>query len=66
MFWQKNGILTAKYNGETVRIEAWGKDSLRIRTTVYPQFTDQDWALTEKTDGSKAKITISKDGKRFY
>lgn len=63
MFWQKNGILTAKYNGETVRIEAWGKDALRIRTTVYPQFTDQDWALTEKTDGSKAKITISKDGK---
>ena len=62
MFRQENGILTGRYNGEIVRIEAWNQDALRIRTTVYPGFTSEDWALTEKTDGTKAKICISADG----
>ena len=30
-FQTKNGVLIAQANGETLRIEPWGKDSLRVR-----------------------------------
>ena len=46
-FCGENGILTARLGGETLRIEPWGKDSLRVRATRFSKFTDQDWALTE-------------------
>ena len=48
-----NGVLIARNGGECLRIEPWGKDSLRVRATRLPEFTNQDWALTEtpeKTD----------------
>ena len=46
-FLQENNALIAKRQGETLRIEAWGTDSLRVRATMYPAFTGNDWALTE-------------------
>lgn len=46
-FTNDNGALIAKRQGETLRIEAWGKNALRIRTTMYPEFTGRNWALTE-------------------
>lgn len=33
MFWEKEGKLIYSYDGETVCIEAWGKDALRVRAT---------------------------------
>ena len=47
MFIKDNNALIVRHAGELLRIEAWGKDSLRIRSTVYPSLTDHDWALTE-------------------
>ena len=64
MFRNDHGILSGMYKGETVRIEAWGKDALRIRTTRYPSFTDNDWALCEAPSCTKAEIIISADGER--
>ena len=32
-FCGENGILTARLGGEILRIEPWGKDSLRVRAT---------------------------------
>ena len=55
-FCGENGILTARLGGETLRIEPWGKDSLRVRATRFSKFTDQDWALIEtpeKMSGSR-------------
>ena len=46
-FQTKNGVLIAQVNGETLRIEPWGKDSLRVRATMLPEFSGKDWALTE-------------------
>ena len=44
--------------GETLIIEAWGRDGLRVRSTVDSEVPDTCWALTEsvesKTDRSKA------------
>ncbi len=64
MFRNDNGILIGMYKGETVRIEAWGKDALRVRTTRFPSFTDNDWALTEEPSCIEAKIEISADGEK--
>ncbi len=50
-FQTKNGVLIAQANGETLRIEPWGKDSLRVRATMLPGFSGKDWALTEVWEG---------------
>ena len=42
-----DGLFVGRRNGETLRIEAWGPDALRVRTTRYPAFEAQDWALAE-------------------
>lgn len=57
-FENKDGVLVAYHNGETLRIEAWGKDSLRVRATKLPEFTDQDWALTENVKSEEAVVEI--------
>ena len=61
-FFDKNGALEFKTRGETVRIEPWGKNALRVRATMFPGFTGRDWALTEKHEG-KAEIKIGKPEK---
>ena len=46
-FQTKNGVLIAQANGETLRIETWGKESLRVRATKLTGFFGKDWALNE-------------------
>ncbi len=57
-FGNENGVLTARHRGEMLRIEAWGKDSLRVRATQLPAFTDRDWALTEEAGTWQAEVVI--------
>ena len=38
------------YDGERMQIEAWGKNSFRVRVTKLNQFTDEDWALIMQPD----------------
>ena len=54
-FQTKNGVLIAQVNGETLRIEPWGKDSLRVRATMLPEFSGKDWALIEVPEKTEAK-----------
>lgn len=54
-----HGALVARHNGETLRIEAWGKDSLRVRATRLSQIQDENWALTEAVPESGAEVTIA-------
>ncbi len=56
IFETKGGVLLAKHRGETLRIEAWGKDSLRIRATMFSTFTDRAWALTETPAEAEADV----------
>jgi len=58
-FVDDNGALVFYLNGEMTRIESWGKDSLRIRSTMLGKFTDNQWALTEEVDRTPAIIDIS-------
>ena len=43
----KENALIAKKGGETLIIEPWGKDSLRVRSTMAGDVTGNNWALTE-------------------
>ena len=45
-FINDNGRLIAKHGYETVLIEAWGTNALRVRATKNASFTDNDKALT--------------------
>lgn len=60
IFTQNENTLIAKSGHETIQIEAWGNNALRIRATKYPRFTDHSWALMslENTD-SKAEVVIT-------
>ena len=50
--------LEVKHQGETLRIEAWGSDALRVRASMYPAFTDHNWALTEKISHDRPAVQI--------
>ncbi len=53
----EEGKLIATSKGETLLIEAWGTDALRVRATVNPAFTGKDHALTEPQH-AVAEITV--------
>ena len=47
----ENGILTYQNGREKIRIEPWGKDSLRIRVSYNSAVdTEKDWALLPKPE----------------
>ncbi len=53
----KENALIARKGGETLIIEPWGKDSLRVRSTMFNDLTGNNWALTENVK-SDAKPEI--------
>lgn len=58
-FENDNGALVFYHQGEHVRIEAWGKDSFRVRAGMLPHFSGNVWALTEKPEQCGTKIAIN-------
>ena len=59
MVFEKDGnALIAKRGGETLRIEGWGRDSLRVRAVLYDGWTGRDWALTEAPEKAECAIMI--------
>lgn len=61
MFICEERALTLRHQGETLRIETWGRNALRIRATMYPRFSGENWALSEKTENCRAEIRIAED-----
>ena len=62
MFYEAKNTLVFKKGNETLMIEPWGKDSLRIRSTLERNFEDNDWGLTQKINKGTAVICVNKDG----
>lgn len=62
MFLEAKNALVFKKGNETLMIEPWGVDSLRIRSTMDVNFIDRDWALTEKIPHGTSKITKTDNG----
>jgi len=46
--------LVHKLGDETLVIEPWGQDGLRVRATTLPEILDTQWALTEPVDRAPA------------
>lgn len=82
MIYQKDSALYYRFDAETMKIEPWGANSLRVRSIKQSNFPEADWALTEPAGGTadivigeeEAKITngdltatVTKNGwLRFY
>ena len=62
MFLEAKNALIFKKGNETLMIEPWGENSLRVRSTLDPNFIDRDWALTEKINHGNAKISVTEQG----
>ena len=59
MQFQADGnALIARRGGETLKIEGWGRDSLRVRAVMYDGWTGNDWALTETPEETRCEIRI--------
>lgn len=56
----EKGVLTVRRGYETVRIEAWGADALRVRATQAADFSGKDWALEKVT--ATATVTATAGG----
>ena len=57
-----HGALVVRRMGETLRIEPWGKDALRVRATMFTKLLDTDWALTEAVPACEAQIEFGEEG----
>ncbi|MBV9488325.1 MAG: glycoside hydrolase family 31 protein [Verrucomicrobia bacterium] len=65
MFHQQNSSLVREFAGETLVIQPWGKDGLRVRSTMRASFEDEDWALLPErhsTPAVPAEVVIPGDG----
>ncbi len=65
-FLDRDGALVMRKNGETLRIEPWGPDSLRVRATMLPDIQDVDWALTQKPGAGAGKVEIGEEKRRTW
>jgi alpha-D-xyloside xylohydrolase len=54
----EDGKLIFENNGETLQIEAWGENSLRVRSRMMGEIIDTDYALLPNISNIKAKIEI--------
>ncbi|MCQ2445752.1 MAG: glycoside hydrolase family 31 protein [Clostridia bacterium] len=61
LFKAEGNRLVFHFDAETMWIEPWGKDSLRVRSTKMAEMPLKDWALLEPI-GTKAEIAINEDG----
>ena len=57
-FTTDGSALLFHHQGEMVRIEPWGQDSLRVRATMQPALSGQDWALTEAPERTEPVVII--------
>ncbi len=61
IFEKESSALVARRGGETLRIEAWGKDALRVRAYMADGKSSCDWALTEKPEACACEVRIGEE-----
>ena len=60
---EKDGKLIFRENGETVLVEPWGEDSIRVRSCMLGEIQDRNAALlTPEGEAAEVKIRIEEDG----
>ena len=58
IFLKEGNALIARRGGETLRIEGWGRNALRVRAVMNDIRTGQDYALTESPEETECEILI--------
>ncbi len=58
IFLKEGNALIARRGGETLRIEGWGRNALRVRAVMNDIRTGQDYALTESPENTECEILI--------
>jgi alpha-D-xyloside xylohydrolase len=61
MFERDGDRLIFRYDAETLWIEPWGDNSLRVRSTKKPEMPDRDWALLPVSCESEVAVEISEE-----
>lgn len=61
MLFEKEHCLCLRNGNELLQVEPWGKNSFRVRSTKYPQYTGNNNALTEPVNHQYGSVTISSD-----
>ena len=56
---QEGNALIYENDGELLRIEPWGKNSLRVRSVMQGQICDTDYALIELNEAIVTSISVS-------
>ncbi|WP_276924988.1 hypothetical protein [Faecalibaculum rodentium] len=56
-FYTEENALIVHSGHETLRIEPWGQDSLRVRATLNPELEPGDWILT-RPEAARADIDL--------
>lgn len=64
-FSREGEALIVRLNGETVRIEPWGPDALRVRSRVGGEITEYDWSALLPPAGSAPKIEVGERAARI-
>ena len=57
-FTREGNVLVARHGGETLCLEPWGKDSLRVRAWMFDGKSSSDWALADKPADAEADVFI--------
>lgn len=60
-FTEEDGKLIFEYNGERLQIEAWGENSLRIRSRMMGNILNTDYALLPNNSVDKAQVIIDNE-----
>lgn len=58
MFLKESDRLIRKFDNETVWIEPWGDNSLRVRATLLPEMPNNKWALLDKQEKENDNLKI--------
>ena len=61
MILTRDNLLIYRYRNETVPVEPWGANAVRVRATKNPAFPENDWALASRPS-AQAEITVSPEG----
>ena len=64
IFQKENSALIARRGGETLRIEAWGKDAFRVRAWMDDNRCPCDWALTETPEAAACIVSVGEESTR--
>lgn len=62
MFEAQSNRLVYRHDGETLWIEPWGPDALRVRATRQRTMPPEDWALDEPVPDLPATISLDTNG----